>query len=130
MRTPEDDTLISSLRLRNESARPRNGPRGRGGGGAGEGGLSVHDAQPGDIYVDELGKLWRCMAVWSEPTVQFEMVEGYVQPPPGLMQAGGAQAACLNNYPPLPEIVKPTCRGGVSGLMWKGWQRIFRPTHP
>jgi hypothetical protein len=31
--------------------------------------MRVHDAAIGDIYVDENGKLWRCIATCKEPTV-------------------------------------------------------------
>jgi hypothetical protein len=31
--------------------------------------MRAHDAATGDIYVDENGKLWRCIATCKEPTV-------------------------------------------------------------
>jgi hypothetical protein len=31
--------------------------------------MKVHGAATGDIYVDENGKLWRCIATCKEPTV-------------------------------------------------------------
>jgi hypothetical protein len=31
--------------------------------------MRPHDAATGDIYVDESGKLWRCIATCKEPTV-------------------------------------------------------------
>lgn len=66
--------------------------------------MSVHDAVPGDIYVDRTGKLWRCVTVCHEPTVTMEEVEGRVEGP----------------------IIRGRQSGGVSGLMWNGWKRIFR----
>lgn len=68
--------------------------------------MSVHDAKPGDIYADEQGKLWRVVGIFSEPTVQVQEIE-----------------------PATPE--SPVKRlGGVSGLMWNGFIRIFRPIEP
>lgn len=64
--------------------------------------MSVHDAQPGDIYADAQGKLWRVISVCAEPTVTVEEVEKLGQ-----------------------ENVRRG--GGVSGYMWYGFKRIFRP---
>lgn len=87
--------------------------------------MTVHDAKPSDIYVDKGGKLWRCISICHEPTVSFEAVEGYVPSPAGLAgMQGGAQAMLYIQA--TPQIVKPRQRGGVSGLMWEGWKRIYR----
>lgn len=87
---------------------------------------TVHDAQLADVYVDKQGKLWRCIMTCHEPTVTFEAVEGYVPSSnPGLQGAAQAQA---NWPPPPPQIVKPQQRGGINGLMFDGWKRIFRPS--
>jgi hypothetical protein len=68
--------------------------------------MSVHDAEPSDIYVDDSGKLWRVVGVCGEPTVIVEEIE-----------------------PASPE--SPVRRhGGVSGVMWRGWKRIHRQTTP
>jgi len=68
--------------------------------------MSVHDAQPNDVYVDDSGKLWRVVGVCGEPTVIVQEVE-----------------------PDAPE--SPVKRsGGVSGLMWNGFKRIHRPEKP
>jgi hypothetical protein len=64
--------------------------------------MSVHDALPSDIYVDEHGKLWRCMSICNEPTRYFQEVESAGHSP-------------------------QSKSGGVSGLMWNGWKRIYRP---
>ncbi|WP_424137426.1 hypothetical protein [Roseomonas chloroacetimidivorans] len=64
--------------------------------------MSVHDAKPGDVYADANGKLWRVIGVWHDPTVEVEEVE--------------------------PErMLSPKQRrfGGVGGLMWQGFQRIW-----
>ena len=37
--------------------------------------MSIKDARPGDIYVDEFGKVWRVMSYCSEPTVGMERLE-------------------------------------------------------
>lgn len=85
----------------------------------------MRDAQILDIYVDENGALWRCIATCPEPTVTFEVVEGRTLPPPSLNQMGMAQQ---NTYsPPAPAIIKDRKNGGVSGAMWNGWKRIYRP---
>lgn len=85
--------------------------------------MAVHDAELDDIYVDKQGKLWRCVMTCHEPTVTFEAVEGYV-PSSNPAIHGAAQA--MVSYPPAPQIVKPQQRGGISGLMWDGWKRIWR----
>ena len=69
--------------------------------------MSVHDAEPGDIYVDESGKLWRCIATCNEPTCTFEEIE----------PTGGSGW-------------KERKGGGLSGLMWNGWKRIYHPDDP
>jgi hypothetical protein len=68
--------------------------------------MSVHDAQPNDLYVDAGGKLWRVVGVCSEPTVIVQEVEATTPESP----------------------VKQS--GGVSGLMWSGFKRIHRPPAP
>lgn len=65
--------------------------------------MSVHDAQPNDIYVDASGKLWRVVGICGEPTVIAQEIETLTPESP----------------------VK--CSGGVSGFMWHGWKRIHRP---
>lgn len=65
--------------------------------------MSVHDAEPGDVYVDKEGKLWRVMGTCHEPTVQVAEIERTVPERP------------------------VTLRGGISGLMWDGFKRIYRP---
>lgn len=87
----------------------------------------MHDAELSDIYVDAEGKLWRCIATCSEPTVSFEAVEGYVQQPPNNMNAAAGQAVAGLYISPQAAIIKPKKTGGVSGAMWDGWKRIFRP---
>lgn len=68
--------------------------------------MSVHDAQPGDVYVDDAGKLWRVVGVCGEPTVIVEEVETKA-PGDGTRRSGG-----------------------VSGFMWHGFKRIHRPDAP
>lgn len=87
--------------------------------------MTVHDAEPSDIYVDANGKLWRCVSTCSEPTVTFEEVEGRTQAPPDQMMAQAMQAAQYRS-PPAPPIIKDRRSGGVAGLMWQGWKRIHR----
>lgn len=73
----------------------------------------VLDAQPGDIYVDENGKLWRVQWVCSQPTIGFEAVEGT----PYVSQ-DDERTALLN---------KTKKEGGFSGLMFDGFKVIHRP---
>lgn len=65
--------------------------------------MSVHDALPGDIFVDEQGKLWRCMSICNEPMRTFVEIE-----------------------PPHANFAASQKCGGVSGLMWRGWKRVWR----
>lgn len=68
--------------------------------------MSVHDAKPNDVYIDESGKLWRVVGVCGEPTVIVQEIESAT-----------------------PE--SPVQRsGGVSGYMWHGWKRVHRPEQP
>lgn len=64
--------------------------------------MSVHEAQPGDVYVDDKGKLWRVIGVCGEPTVIVREIETVTPESP------------------------VTRSGGVSGYMWHGWKRIHR----
>jgi hypothetical protein len=65
--------------------------------------MSVHDAELGDVYVDDQGKLWRVFMKCGEPTVHVQEIE------------------------PLCHDSPVTMAGGVSGQMWQGFKRIFRP---
>ena len=62
----------------------------------------MRDAEPGDIYADKNGKLWRIMGMWREPVIIAEEIE-----------------------PEGTERQKMTA--GISGLLWEGFQHIFRP---
>lgn len=70
--------------------------------------MSVQDAEAGDIYADEAGKLWRIIGVCHEPTVIAEEVEGTLRDPnaprpPACCRSGrygmdaGDNAAARNN---------------------------------
>lgn len=63
----------------------------------------VRDAEPGDIYIDATGKLWRVVGVCHEPTVIMKEIETDDR---------------LNVH------VRKT--GGINGAMWNGWRRIWR----
>ena len=71
-------------------------------------GEGVHDALPGDVYVDSCGKLWRCIAICDEPTRVFQAIE-----------------EDRRTAPTHEEFERK--RGGVSGLMWNDFKRIYRP---
>ena len=63
--------------------------------------MSVHDAEPGDIYVDSRNVLWRVVGVYHEPTVIMQRING--------------------------DATRDRQSGGVSGPMWSGYKRIHRP---
>lgn len=67
----------------------------------------IHDAQPGDIFADENDKLWRVISRCDEPMVHVEAVE-----PDTLGEDRGK---------------KQHQRGGISGLIWKGFKFLHRP---
>lgn len=69
---------------------------------------NMRDAEPGDIYVDGCGKLWRVVGVIREPSVTVEAVEHE-------FIIGGA-----------PQF--PRRNGGVTGHMWHDFTRIHRPS--
>lgn len=68
--------------------------------------MSVHDADLGDIYADENGKLWRVIAICGEPTVHMQEVE------------------TLSPESPVRKL------SGISGVIWNGFKRIYRPEPP
>lgn len=90
--------------------------------------MSVHDAEPGDIYADEQGKLWRIVGVCHEPTVIAEEVEGTLHDPHAPAAPNAAQAIGVGwaqGLMPRASIQKARRSGGMGGLMWNGWQRIW-----
>lgn len=62
--------------------------------------MSVHDATCGDVYRDRQGKLWMVRWVCHEPTV-------------GVIEL---------SHEPLDEHEVKS--GGVSGLMWDGFEKL------
>jgi hypothetical protein len=94
--------------------------------------MSVHDAEPDDIYADANGKLWRIKSVYREPTVEAEEVEGTLNDPnvPKFPMGGAAGAAMQGLMGPTMNlratIDKRVQRGFTGATMWFGWQRIFR----
>lgn len=65
--------------------------------------MSVRGANPGEIYEDDEGHRWLVTSVCNEPTVGMQRIE------PRWHDGGPA---------PFSQ------RGGVSGLMWKGFRKI------
>lgn len=65
--------------------------------------MSVHDAKPGDIYVDNDGKLWRVLWTLAQPSIGVEAIE-----------------------PRDVDGAKEVLQGGISGIMWEGFKRIYR----
>jgi hypothetical protein len=69
--------------------------------------MSVHDAEPGDIYLDARGCVWKVVGIWHEPVVDMVQID---DPRTSLLENG----------------MRPHQLGGVSGLMWQGFTRIHR----
>jgi hypothetical protein len=69
--------------------------------------MSVHDAQPGDIYLDARGCLWKVVGTWHEPVIDMVQIDD-------------------PRVPMLENSMRPHQLGGVSGLMWQGFKRIHR----
>lgn len=68
--------------------------------------MSVHDAEPGDIYIDAHGDVWKVVGICKEPTVTMDY----------LGESGAKEARDR-----LSRL-----SGGVGGLMWNGFKRIYR----
>lgn len=85
---------------------------------------AVYDAEPGDIYAEPSGKLWRIVGVCREPTVIAEEVEGHIPSAPGWGSAVGMVAGPIPTSPPT--IIKNRISGGIGGFMWEGFARIWR----
>lgn len=64
----------------------------------------VAEAQPGDVFVDEAGRIWKVMSKCDEPSVYMECLEKAASEREG----------------------ESSMRGGVSGRMWDGFKRIYR----
>lgn len=87
--------------------------------------MSVHDAEPNDVYVDGSGKLWRVVWTCHEPTVGVEAVEpsGYLPGPDGAIDA--ATGSSLTG-----SFIREKRSGGVSGQMWQNFRRVWRRDDP
>lgn len=72
----------------------------------------VHQASPGDVYVDKYNKLWRVVSTCHEPTVCMEEVEPEICGGLGVMQFSGLRS-------------KAQKTGGMTGAMWEGFRRIL-----
>lgn len=72
---------------------------------------SISYAIPRDVYVDATGKLWRVIGIWREPVVHVEEIED------------------TSFAAPAPPH-KQRMLGGVNGLMWEGFRRIYREAQP
>lgn len=88
--------------------------------------MSIHDSEPGDIYIDAQQKLWRVVGITREPTVIVEEVEGHTYAPQPTFQSQVSQANNAMAFPPSPPIIRDRRSGGVSGCMWFGFKRIWR----
>ena len=82
----------------------------------------VHDSNPGDIYVDKEGKLWRVILYCPEPTVTMEAVEPDAPLNPNYAQ----QMLQMQQQPKTVELYRQKKCGGVNGAMWEGFKRIHR----
>lgn len=90
----------------------------------------IADAQPGDIYIDTAGKLWRITEVIREPTIEAEEVEGSLDDPNAPhspLTNQGLQGAPNLAYASRPaRIVKRKQRAFLNAGNWNGWRRIWR----
>jgi hypothetical protein len=68
--------------------------------------MSVHEAEPGDVYVDGQGELWKIVGICREPTVIADRLTTAFE------REGGA------------GIGQQRQSGGVSGLMWNGFRKL------
>jgi hypothetical protein len=67
----------------------------------------VRDAKPGDVYVDSNGDLWRVQWTCASPTVGVVPLTDSAYP---------------NSNSPGTEAMS----GGVEGLLWEGFKRVYR----
>lgn len=67
--------------------------------------MSVHGAEPSEIYEDKHGARWLVVSVCNEPTVRMQRIEG------------------VWREHSTPEVMA----GGVSGLMWSGFKKVLGP---
>lgn len=65
----------------------------------------IHNSKPGDVFVDPEGKLWRVIGTCNEPTVHMREIE----------------PRSITN----PQDI----RGGIGGLMWVGFKKIYEAKH-
>ena len=89
----------------------------------------ISDAQEGDIYTDDVGKLWRVTMVVHEPAVTVEEVEGTLYDPnrPQYYQMPGGGVGVLQGTLSQPaEIRKARHSMPTSNALWRGWTRIWR----
>jgi len=88
--------------------------------------MSVHDADVGDIYVDANGKLWRVTGLYREPTVEVTAVE-----PHGAIGIHKDGEIYHEGDPPNGvQFLRERQFGGVSGIMWEGFKRVWRRENP
>jgi hypothetical protein len=66
----------------------------------------MNDAELMDVYADSSGKLWRVVGICGEPTIIVQEIES------------------LSPESPVQR------HGGISGAMWFGFKRVFRPEKP
>lgn len=90
---------------------------------------TIADAETGDIYADPAGKLWRVVGVCREPTVIVEEVEpsGHTSDPPETTLGSVLLTAPALVGSTRGQFIRRRQSGGVAGLMWDGFRRIFRP---
>lgn len=89
----------------------------------------ITTAEPGDIYTDASGKLWRILSVVREPTVEAEEVEGTLVDPnrPSELAPNTVGSALVQNTE-APYIHRRTKRADALNSRWNGWTRIWRHT--
>ena len=90
--------------------------------------MSVSDAELGDIYADDAGKLWRVTAICRDPTVTMESVEptGHSSDPPDpltmmITDVTGVSTGRVKGF-----FIRDRKAGSVHGAMWNGFTRLLR----
>lgn len=76
------------------------------------------DTEPGDIFVDENGKLWRVSWITTHPTTCLEEVEGTLVDDAALSAFYGS---------PQKHIHKAQRSGALNCLLFEGFKVIHRP---
>lgn len=82
----------------------------------------MENCNPGDLYMDGNGRLWRVIGYCAEPSVTMEAVE----PEEPMNPAYANQIASMAPAQTRISLYREKMSGGVNGLMWQGFKRIYK----